>query len=394
MIGIPFLKTGAVLAALLLATPAQAEVGAETGAPVEAPEDAFLCLDPASAIERQYGLEPGMLAAIGMAESGRRQSDGVWRPWPWTINAEGQGHYFATKEEAIAAVRERMLAGMTNIDIGCMQISLHWHNTRFGTLDEMFDPVTNLTYAAQYLVELRNQHGSWDRTVGFYHSSDAVRRAGYLRKVLAYWKRGAFADAAVVTGLDDSVIYRAARAVAEGKMSDALVLYRDRLRDAPDDRTARLGEAITLEALGELEAAEMAWERLLALMPGHPQAIHRLATAARAQVPEEAEHRARALLQIDPTAQAFAALLAERLAARGEVDDAVAVLRAVAVRAPKAPLPWLNAAILLDQAGRKGQALAHYRAFLDRYRASPVALTMPLDQVTARVRYLEQAARS
>ncbi|KJS38035.1 MAG: hypothetical protein VR70_11210, partial [Rhodospirillaceae bacterium BRH_c57] len=70
------------------------------------------------------------------------------------------------------------------------------------------------------------------------------------------------------------------------------------------------------------------------------------------------------------------------------------VLRAVAARQPKAPLPWLNAAILLDRAGHQRAALTHYQAFLDRYRTGPVVLTMPLDQVIARVRYLEHAVRS
>lgn len=368
-----------------------------SAAPVQAaenPDDAHLCLDPTSRVEREYGLEPGVLTAIGLTESGRRLADGAWRPWPWTINANGVGHYFDSRDEAIKAVQAYMLQGMTNIDIGCMQISLHWHNVNFQTLEEIFDPVTNLTYAAQYLAGLYAQHGSWERAVGHYHSADPERRATYLRKVLSYWQRGALADAAVVTGDEDSIIARAARAVADGKLNDALVLYRERLADNPDDRTARLGEAMVLDAQGEGEAAEMAWERLLVLVPGQPQAVFRLASAARALDPAASERRARDLLGLDPAAEAFAALLAERLAARGAVDDAIAVLRAVAARRPAAPLPWLNAGVILDHAGKPAQALAYYQAFLDRYRAAPVALTMPLDQVIARVRYLERAVRS
>lgn len=369
-------------------------VGAVNAHAAPNPDDALLCLDPASRIERQQGLEPGVLTAIALSETGRRTPEGGWRPWPWTINANGTGHYFNTRDEAIAAVQAFMLQGMTNIDIGCMQISLHWHNLQFQTLEDIFDPVSNLTYAAQYLTDLRLQHGSWERAVGFYHSSDPQRRAAYLRKVLAYWQRGALADGAVVTGIEDSITYRAAQAMAEGKTNDALVLYREHLTDRPDDRTARLGEAMALEALGEAESAEMAWERLLVLAPGHPQAVFRLASAARALDDGAAETRARTLLGLDPGAQAFAALLAERLAARGAVEDAVGVLRAVATRQPKAPLPWLNAAILLDRAGHQRAALTHYQAFLDRYRTGPVVLTMPLDQVIARVRYLEHAVRS
>lgn len=370
---------------LLLAAPAPANAAANA-------EDARLCLDPASRLEREYGLEPGVMTAIALTESGRRLADGAWRPWPWTINVNGTGEMFDSRDAAIKAVQAHMLQGETNIDIGCMQISLHWHNLNFQTLEEIFDPVANLTYAAQYLTDLHAQYGSWERAVGQYHSSDPERRATYLRKVLSYWQRGDMADAAVVTGEEDTLIARAAGAVADGKLDDALVLYRERLADNADDRTARLGEAMVLEAQGEAEAAEMAWERLLVLVPGQPQAVYRLASAARALAPAASEKRARDLLALDPGAEAFAALLAERLAARGAVDEAVAVLRAVAVRRPKAPLPWLNAAVILDRAGKTALALAHYQAFLDRYRATPVALTMPLDQVIARVRYLENAA--
>lgn len=388
------LRVRALRVRALLALPFALFLAAPAFAAVENAEDALLCLDPATRLEREYGLEPGVLTAIGMTESGRRLADGGWRPWPWTINANGVGHYFATRDEAIEAVRAYMLQGITSIDIGCMQISLHWHHVNFQTLEEIFDPAGNLTYAAQYLAELYAAHGGWERAIGHYHSGDPERRATYLRKVLSYWQRGALADAAVVTGSETSMVARAARAVAAGKLDDALVLYRDRLAENADDRTARLGEAIVLEALGEAEAAEMAWERLLVLAPGHPQAVFRLASAARALDPDRSERRARDLLTLDPSAEPFAALLAERLAARGAVDDAVAVLRAVAARRPRAALPWLNAGVILDRAGRQGQALAHYRAFLDRYRAAPVVLTMPLDQVIARVRYLEQAARS
>lgn len=383
----------ALRATLLVAALAVAPVTAPALA--QTPEDAHLCLDPVSRMEREYGLEPGVMTAIAMAESGRRLEDGTWRPWPWTINANGVGHTFDSRDEAIKAVQAYMLQGMTNIDIGCMQISLHWHNLNFQTLEEIFDPVANLTYAAQYLADLHAQHGTWERAVGHYHSGDPERRATYLRKVLSYWQRGSLADAAVVSGDETSIVARAARAVAAGRLDDALALYRERLADNPDDRTARLGEAMVLDAQGEAEAAEMAWERLLVLVPGQPQAVHRLASAARDLAPAAAgEKRARELLDLDPGAEAFAALLAERLAARGAIDDAVAVLRAVAARRPRAPLPWLNAGVILDRAGKPALALAHYRAFLDRYRAAPVALTMPLDQVIARVRYLERAVRS
>ena len=51
-------------------------------------------------------LPPRMLEAIAEVESGRPEAaTGRLQPWPWTINAEGVGAFFASKEEAIAAVK-------------------------------------------------------------------------------------------------------------------------------------------------------------------------------------------------------------------------------------------------------------------------------------------------
>lgn len=353
-------------------------------------EVARLCTDPAGRLEREYGLAPGILTAIGLAESGRRLDTGGLRPWPWTIHAQGRGRYFATQAEAVEAVRLLMLDGETNIDVGCMQISLYWHNLRFATLEDMFDPQANLAYAAEYLAELHARHGTWERTVGYYHSADSERRETYLRRVLAHWQRGGQGNAAVVSNQRDTPAWRAADAMAEGRTTAALVLYAEALEANPDDRTAHLGTALALDAEGRAEEARAAWERLLVLDPANPRALHRLTSAARALPPDQGEARAHELLRLAPGAEPFAGLLAERLAARGAVDDAVAVLRASALHNPAAPLPWLNAAIMLDRAGRPQAALTHYRAFLSRYTAMPVPLTVPIDQVVARLRHLER----
>jgi hypothetical protein len=47
----------------------------------------------------------GMLAAVGQVESGRQDpKTGETRPWPWAIDADGVGQFFATKAQAVAVV--------------------------------------------------------------------------------------------------------------------------------------------------------------------------------------------------------------------------------------------------------------------------------------------------
>src|SRR5262249_16819558 len=53
------------------------------------------CLPEIAQAEARYRIPDGLLVAIALVESGRRDpvSD-VIVPWPWTINSHGEGHYF------------------------------------------------------------------------------------------------------------------------------------------------------------------------------------------------------------------------------------------------------------------------------------------------------------
>ncbi len=75
------------------------------------------------------------------------------------MDAEGQGTFYDTKPQAIAAVRALQAGGVHSIDVGCMQVNLKHHPTAFGSLEQAFDPSANADYAAQFLVELHGQTG-------------------------------------------------------------------------------------------------------------------------------------------------------------------------------------------------------------------------------------------
>ena len=107
------------------------------------------------------------------------------RPWPWTIDADGAGHFFATKAEAVAAVTELRARGVLSIDVGCMQINLMHHPAAFATLQEAFDPLANALYAARFLNKLFRATGDWSAAVAAYHSQTRDVGAAYEEKVLA-----------------------------------------------------------------------------------------------------------------------------------------------------------------------------------------------------------------
>ena len=153
-------------------------------APVPAPA---LCDRAIAAAQDAWLLPPRLLEAIAQVESGRPDADGRLQPWPWTINAEGQGAFFATKAQAIAAVRDLQARGVSSIDVGCLQVNLMYHPAAFTSLDQAFDPRANAMYAARFLNGLHASGDDWMKAIAAYHSQTPVLGASYRQRVLALW---------------------------------------------------------------------------------------------------------------------------------------------------------------------------------------------------------------
>lgn len=157
-------------------------------APLMAPALGLLCRQAVAEAERSYALPAHLLSAIALVESGRKDpQSGSFNPWPWTVDAEGQGHFYATKAEAVAAVRALQANGVTSIDVGCMQINIFHHPHAFTSLEEAFDPFANARYAAQFLTELHAQSGDWARAAAHYHSATPELALAYQQKIMAAW---------------------------------------------------------------------------------------------------------------------------------------------------------------------------------------------------------------
>ena len=149
---------------------------------------AAMCDAAVGAAEARSRLPSRVLTAIALHESGRIDPDtGRWRPWPWTINFEGTGHFYASKEEAIAAVQQIQASGGQSIDVGCMQINLMHHPNAFTTLDDAFDPTLNAIYAGRFLKDLFTSMGDWGQAIAAYHSRTPGLGEPYRDQVVAAW---------------------------------------------------------------------------------------------------------------------------------------------------------------------------------------------------------------
>lgn len=140
-------------------------------------------------MERANRIPVHLLAAISLVEAGRWDADrSAIFAWPWTVTAEGRGRFLPSKQAAIAEVRKLRARGIRNIDVGCMQINLKYHPKAFDNLNEAFDPVANVAYAANYLRLLKKETRSWTRAIGSYHSRTPARAKAYRQRVKVRWQ--------------------------------------------------------------------------------------------------------------------------------------------------------------------------------------------------------------
>ncbi len=173
------------VSALLTGLPAAAST--EGGKPGD---DGLLCRSAISFEERARRIPSQLLSAISLAESGRwDKKRKELRPWPWTVYAEGRGRYFGDKQSAIREVRALKRKGVRNIDVGCMQVNLHWHPDAFDDLETAFDPASNVAYAGDLLTRLFKETRSWSEAMGRYHSSTRSRKRSYAMKIMDLWHK-------------------------------------------------------------------------------------------------------------------------------------------------------------------------------------------------------------
>lgn len=147
-------------------------------------ETSSICEQAAFVASRDVGVPLDVLRAIALTETGTKKN-GRFLAWPWTVNMEGDGRWFASRRMAYEFAETHRLAGASSFDVGCFQINFRWHKAAFSSLDAMFDPFENAVYAARFLRSLYEEMGDWTKAVGAYHS----RTPRYATKYIARYQR-------------------------------------------------------------------------------------------------------------------------------------------------------------------------------------------------------------
>jgi soluble lytic murein transglycosylase-like protein len=106
-----------------------------------------------------------VLYAVAITETGQRGA-----LHPYAMNVEGRPLFSSTLKDALDRFAEAKSAGAILIDVGCMQVNHHFHGRQFQSIEDMFDPPKNVSYAAKFLNRLRASEGSWTAAVAKYHA--------------------------------------------------------------------------------------------------------------------------------------------------------------------------------------------------------------------------------
>lgn len=128
-----------------------------------------LCEYASKQASQRTGVPLEVLRAISLTESGTKR-DGQFGPWPWTVNMSGDGRWFDNRQAALEFVERHFSSGSRNFDVGCFQINYRWHHSGFRSTEEMFEPMANAMYAAQFLKSLYLEFGDWTKAAGAFHS--------------------------------------------------------------------------------------------------------------------------------------------------------------------------------------------------------------------------------
>lgn len=113
----------------------------------------------------RHQVPAGILYAVGLTETGNKGS-----LHPNALNIEGRPVFAPNRAAAVREFESARRAGTKLIDLGCMQINHHYHSEHFNSIHQMLEPRLNVDYAARFLVELKERHGSWSMAVARYHA--------------------------------------------------------------------------------------------------------------------------------------------------------------------------------------------------------------------------------
>ncbi|MBM9614865.1 lytic transglycosylase domain-containing protein [Desulfobulbus rhabdoformis] len=127
-----------------------------------------------------WGVPVAWTQAIADVESGTH---------PWSLNIEGKGHKFISKEMALAMARQAKAQGRS-FDSGIMQVNNFWLKKYGIPLEAAFDPLANIYLGSWILKQEIGHHGQTWEAIGAYHSPNENKGRRYAEMVKGALAKG------------------------------------------------------------------------------------------------------------------------------------------------------------------------------------------------------------
>lgn len=144
--------------------------------PASAAQDS--CVSHAVEAERELNIPAGLLVSIALVESGMGGT-----PQPYALSVGGRSVFADDGAEAARHLRDSKGRLRDNVYVGCMQISLKAHRSKFSPLERIVDPRDNVWFAGRLLVRLHGEFGSWRSAVARYNGAPLRKAEAYVCKV-------------------------------------------------------------------------------------------------------------------------------------------------------------------------------------------------------------------
>ena len=145
---------------------------------------------PFESVARRHQLDPLLLYAVALCESGYGGARGV-RPWAWALRSSRGSVYGKDRAEAEQVLSEWLRDGLLNVDIGLAQVNLRWHGHRVRQPADLLNPTTNLSVSANILQDaIASAPDDLALGIARYHSwVDHEKGEHYARRVLGVYQQ-------------------------------------------------------------------------------------------------------------------------------------------------------------------------------------------------------------
>ncbi len=144
-------------------------------------------------VGKEKNVSPYLLYAIAIKETMLRVNgtDGKFiTPSLWAMNSPStKGMHFDSKEALLKKVKKLRSKGVTNIDIGVMQLNYRWQKHRVKSIYDLADPYTNIRTGATVLKEELGNTEDIILGIGHYHNPGKKRAFKYGYHVLEIYIR-------------------------------------------------------------------------------------------------------------------------------------------------------------------------------------------------------------